>query len=167
MDESIRALERRAATGDADARELLQRARARAGIDRTPDEVLDEARAIVGRIDAATLAHRDRGLAAFRVYVEAMFAAEAGVNAAILRGYTPSFLAGERCEHEQTFLLREKGEALLAKNDLRVGVIREHRDALFEFMEVLQLAYGSGWQLTMRRTDDDVEIEHTAYYEWD
>ncbi len=173
MDDSLRALERSAAQGDPLAKERLARERARAGLPETTEEVLRACSAVEAALATAEAAASEQGLATFRGWVDAVFAAEPGLQVAVVRGYTPGFMDGELIEHQQTALLQDADEELpdlFGTEDEPVNTLPQARAnqleaELGEFEPLLQEVHGTDWQLTLRRGEDGAVAHERSDFE--
>lgn len=171
MDDSLRALERQAAQGDPLAKERLERERARAGLPETTAEVLGALEAVEARLAAAEEAFEAEGAATFRSWVDAVFAAEPGLGVAVVRGYTPGFMDGELCEHQQSALLSDEDDELgdlFAPDGEPLNTLPQARRnqleaELGEFAPLLEALHDTNWQLVLRRADEGVARELSAY----
>jgi len=156
MDEELRALERAAAGGDAEARAQLERARARAGVLETTEQVSSARDEVNAELRALQRAFAADGLADFERWLAATFASEPGLHTVRVRGYTPGFLDGDLCEHSQSAAFgaddeEDQDAAALGKNTLTAERIQELDRALGEFEPVLESKHGTDWQLLIKR----------------
>lgn len=150
MDESLRALERRAALGDPGARERLERARARAA--ESTSLVLSELDELEAALEATTDAFVTAGVEDFDRYVAALFEREPDLQVVRLRGFTPGFCDGDRCEHEQSVALDPGGDdAHASGGQVPPERGREYARAFEAFAPLLHLRHGTDWQLLLRR----------------
>lgn len=159
MDEELRALERAAAGGDAEAQAKLERARARAGVVETTSAVLEAQAQSTHDLRQLQRTFAADGLADFEGWLAATFASEPGLHAVRVRGYTPGFLDGDLCEHSQSTALgaedeEDKDAAALGKNTLSPERAQELQRALGEFDSVLEWKHGTDWQLLIKRGKD-------------
>ncbi len=169
VDDAMRALERAAAQGDPEAKDRLERARARAGLHEGSAAVEAELEALLAADAAAVASIRREGSAAFRRWVEAVFSAEPGLQVAIVRGHTPSYNDGDICEHEQSANFGRSaptsGEKDWCGRAAANTIERERAEGYEEqggrFAGVLELEHGTDWQLTLRRGPAGVTIERS------
>lgn len=167
MDEQLRALERRAAQGDDEAGQQLERARARAGLHETSAAVLEALGPLEDGLADARRAFRTEGMEDLDRWLRAAFAAHPGLQALRIRGYTPGFLDGDLCEHSQSVLLGkdeyDDDDDFPQQNDLPPPVVQALTRALGEFEPVLELRHGTNWQLTVTRGPDGPLVEKSDY----
>jgi hypothetical protein len=161
VDEELRALERSAAQGDEDARARLERARARAGLPETLDEVRRELAAALDELAAAQAVYTEGGRGDLARYLEGVFAGEPGLQVAAIYGYTPGFLDGDLIEHQQRAALLDEEDELFAGHQGQIertrAAVRERE--LSEFAPLLRLLHGTDWRLVARRGASGVELE--------
>ncbi|MGE0710295.1 MAG: hypothetical protein AB7N76_13725 [Planctomycetota bacterium] len=158
MDDVMRALERSASLGDAEAQAQLDALRAR--LAEPASAVLEEHDRVAEALSEAFSAFRAAGHADFERYVVALLAREPELDALVLRGYTPGFCDGDRCEHTQDVLFG----AVAEDDDEPPQLIPRERAATYErqlaeFEPVLHQMWGTNWQLTYRRGTEEGPLD--------
>ncbi len=175
MDEELRALERSALQGEPGAAEALHRARTRSG----RHETLAELEAELERLQREHELLRDtfvsEGERDFGRYLSALFASEPGLQALVIRGYTPGFLDGDLCEHTQSVVVDDAAKEELedepelaravAANALPRGRADAIERALGAFEPVLHALHGTDWQLVVRRGKERAELGSVSPWE--
>lgn len=159
MDEELRALERAAAGGDADAKARLEQARVRAGVLESAAAVLEAQAGTTAALRELERTFAKDGLADFEAWLAATFASEPGLHAVRIRGYTPGFADGDLCSHSQSVALGAEDEededaAALGENTLTPERAQALDQALGEFEPVLEARHGTDWQLLVKRGKD-------------